>query len=228
MTNVADVAKCGRIMVSDVEVRGALATMGLSAQELHQAIDAGEVDRDHCNEFNPPSDAEHRAHGTTTRVMREIYVPKGWTPCDWGNFSTIISPDGSIEIAVASGDSATGNPHYTPQTQWKKGERATLGIERNNQLFLFDYLSLATDRNRHSAGTTWFLLRYRTEREVQCELSIPTESVADKPEDLKKRVFFGGTRIILPILDIGPRGGIRPRDEDEPSRIDVAVKRRQA
>jgi hypothetical protein len=216
MTNVADVAKCRRVLVTLVEVHEALHAMGLSIDELHQSIDAGEVDRDQCNELNPPTDGGIRAHGTTVRALREIYLPKGWSRADEKNFSTIASSDGAIEIAVASGDDATGNPGRIPLTKYTKGEAVVDGIERNKQMVLFEGPAPRTE-----GKITWFLLRHRSGNIVHCELSMPTSLASDR------RVIFGGTRIILPDFELDSRGGISGRD-DEPSQIDVTVTRRRA
>jgi hypothetical protein len=233
--SIGDVARQGRVLVSLVEVTEALSVLGLTIDELHGSIDAGEVDRDACNHLNPPTDAGSRAHGTTVRVLREIKIPHGWTICDHQNFSTIISPDAAMEIAVASGDDATGDPDRIPRTKHPKGESFVLGVERNAQLHLFKPPPV-TREPRHIAPITWILLRHRQEKIVRCELSIPTslgddERVnSDEPNDTKKQVNFEGTRIILPDLMLGPRGGgIKSRDDDpSTTKIDVTVLRRRA
>jgi hypothetical protein len=217
---VADVVKCGEALVSVVEVNEALMLMGLTVSELHEAIDAGEIDRDTCNYFNPPSDAGNRAHGTTTRVLRETLVPKGWKFSNSRNFCTTISPDNAIEIVVGSGDFATGNAILTPQTEHPKGDMMLAGVSINQRQLSFSFADPEA-KSDPSAPITWVLLRHRHEQIVRCELSIPTSMALDD------RVVFKGTRIILPNLDLNPNGGIRFRD-DGPSSLEVPVLRRQA
>ncbi len=216
-------AKWGRVLVSLVEVTEALAVLGLTIDGLHQAIDQGEYDRDqHSSQFNPPTDPGIRAHGTTVRALRETYVRKGWNFCDHQNFSTLVSSDSAMAIAIASGDEATGDPNRVPRTKHQKGESVVLGVERNRQIPLFR-LPPVIRMDRHTAAMTWILLRNRRGQIVRCELSIPTSLGEDK------RAIFEGTRIILPDLVLGPRGGVKSRDDEpvEPS-IDVTVLRRKA
>jgi hypothetical protein len=224
MTSIVDVVNRGEVLVSPVEITEALTIMGLTVNDLHGAIDAGETDRDSCNQFNPPTDAGNRAHGTVVRVLREIKVPQGWTFSDHHLFSTIVSPDRTLEVAVSSGDEGTGNSKCDPRSQYKKGERINIGVQQNRgQLLLFQSQAV-TRMDRSTAPTIWILLCHRWENIVRCELSIPTSLGRDN------RVNFEGTRIILPELNLGPRGGgIRSRD-NEPSdtKIDVTVLRRQA
>lgn len=219
MTSIADVVGCARVLVSPVDVNEALTVMGLRIEDLHAAIDAGETDRDSCTLFNPPPDAGNRAHGTTVRLLRELYVPQGWGFRNHQNLSTIVSPDEEIEIAVGSGDDATANPDRTPQSKYRKGDLVLAGVAANRR-----QLSLAfpgTSASEQLAPIIWVLLRHPQERIVRCELSIPTSVASDN------KIVFEGTRIILPDLDLNPGGGIRSRD-DGSSSVDVTVVRRRA
>jgi hypothetical protein len=222
MTSIGDVVNCAQTLASLVEVNDALTIMGLRIDDLHNAIDAGEIDRDSCSPFNPPPDAGNRAHGTTVRVLREIYVPQGWTSRNHLNLSTIASPSDEIEMAVGSGDDATGNPYRTPLSKYPKGDLVIVEVEANRrQLLLFR--STAARAAQPTGRITWVLLRYRQDEIVHCELSIPTGIAHDK------RVVFEGTRIILPDLDLNPGGGGRIKSHDDgPSSVDVTVLRRQA
>ncbi len=216
---LADVVNCGEVLASIVEVNEALTLMGLTVGELHAAIDAGEIDRDTCNFFNPPSDAGNRAHGTTTRLLRETLIPKGWSFSNSRHFCTTISPDRAIEIVVGSGDFATGNPLLAPQTEHPKGDMMLAGVTVNQRQLSFLF-SEQDAQSSPSGQITWVLLRHRHEQIVRCELSIPTSMALDD------RVVFKGTRIILPDLDLNPSGGVRSHD-DAPSGVEVPVLRRR-
>lgn len=221
MTIIADIVNCSEILVSPVEVNAALAIMGLRIDDLHRAIDAGEIDRDSCTLFNPPPDAGNRAHGTTVRVLREIYIPQGWTFRNHQNLSTIISPNDEIEIAVGSGDDAAGNSYRVPHSKYPKGDLILSEVEANRrQLSLFRSSAKRTDQP--TGRITWVLLRRRQDQIVHCELSIPTGVASDK------RIIFEGTRIILPDFDLNPGGGIRSRDDGPSGDVDVQILRRQA
>jgi hypothetical protein len=219
-TCLADVVNCGEVLVSVIEVNEALTHMGLTVSELHGVIDAGEIDRDTCNFFNPPSDAENRAHGTSTRVLRETLIPKGWHYSNSRHFCTTISPDRAIEIVVGSGDFATGNPILTPQTEHPKGDMMLAGVSVNQRQLSFPFCNEEAPQSSLSGPITWVLLRHRHEQIVRCELSIPTSMALDD------RVVFKGTRIILPDLDLNPSGGVRSHD-DGPSGLEVPVLRRR-
>jgi hypothetical protein len=224
-SKTAEVVGFGQVISSLVDVVDALYLMGLSIDELHRAIDAGEVDRDSCTANNPPTDAGSRAHGTTVRVLRETKIPHEWAACSLQNFSTVVSPDQSMEIAVATGDRATGNPDLTPKTKNKKGELVRIGIRKNIRQMAFPFVAdTAGKKRKRTADVTWFLLRSRQDDVVHCELSIPI-SLGDNG-----RVNEWGTRIILPDLVIGGRGGeLRPIDSNaDEANVDVPVLRRSA
>jgi hypothetical protein len=225
MQTVKDVVSCGAVIASLPEVTAALAAMDLTLKVLHRAMDAGEVDRDSCTANNPPTDGPSRAHGTTVRVLREQKIPDGWAACDDRNFCTVVSPDEEMEIAVASGDEATGNPEGFPRTKNAKGELVFLGIERNVRQFKLIQLPPVARVQKRSAKTTWILLRYRRPDQdvLRSELSLPIGMGDDD------RVEEWGTRIILPDLVLGgPGRGIRIPDVDVGQDIDVNVVRRSA
>lgn len=223
-SGVVEVAKSARVIVSLTEVTQVLTLMGLTLDDLHSAIEAGEVDRDSCNANNPPTDAGSRAHGTTVRVLRERKIPDGWAACNTRNFATVVSPSRDMEIAVASGDDKTADPECEPKTKNKKGELVAIGIERNRlQYQLPIELPRAERTKTRDAATIWILLRYRVEGTdiVRSELSVPFE-MGDRG-----RVEKWGTRVILPELDLGNRGGTRAElDEQGEESIDIPVIRR--
>lgn len=222
--SVVELAEHGRVISSLVDVTEALRVMGLTVADVHLAIDAGEVDRDSCTANNPPTDAGGRSHGTTVRMLREVLIPREWAACDVRNFSTVVSPSLEMEIAVASGDDATGDPDREPRTKNKKGELVLLGIERNRgQGWLFK--PAPVDRTKvREAATTWILLRYRPEGKdfVRSELSLPISMGDDD------RVEKWGTRIVLPDLALGGGGRGFKRRDDADEDIDVAVVRKSA
>jgi hypothetical protein len=165
-------------------VSGVLALTGLTVGELHNAIDAGEIDRDSCNFFNPPSDAGLRAYGTCVRVIRETLIPKGWELANSRHFCTTISPDKAMQIAVGSGDFATGNPLLAPQTEHRKGDMMLAGVTVNQRQLSFPWGQ--DGQSGPSGPITWVLLRHRDGQVVRCELSIPTAMTLDD------RVLFKG------------------------------------
>ncbi len=224
LTSVAEVVGWQNVISSPIEVAQALAAMGLTEEILHDAIEAGEIDRDACTANNPPTDAGGRSHGTTVRALRESLIPSGWAACNVRNFSTVVAPDVAMEIAVASGDDATGRPDRTPRTKNKKGELMSIGIERNiHQLSLFELPPVARTNTR-DARATLMLLRHRPAGSdvVRCELSVPMGMSDDD------RVNEWGTRIILRDLVLDGRGGRLADYDASDDTIDVSVVRRSA
>lgn len=223
---VAEAAKWGRVISSPVEVQSVLHLMGVALDDLLDSVEEGEADRDLCTANNPPTDAGSRAHGTTVRALRERLIPKDWAACDVRNFSTVVSPNAEMEIAVASGDDATGDVGHEPKTKNSKGELVALGIERNRRQGKLPFaLAPVTRQKVRDAQTVWILLRYRVPGQdaVRCELSVPMSMAQDG------RVEGWGTRLILPELPLGGAGrGTKPGDAEATEVIDVAVVRRTA
>lgn len=223
-TSVMELAAHGRVITGLAEVTDALYVMGVTIETLQKAMDAGEVDRNGCSANNPPTDAGSRAHGTTVRVLREEQIRLGWAACNKSNFATVVAPDLFMEIAVASGDDATGNPDREPRTKNKKGELVQLGVAKNLRQSILPLPGVARVQrtSRREALTTWILLRYRPEGrdEVRSELSLPISIGNDG------RVNEWGTRIILPVFQVGG-GGSRAFDPVY-EKIDIAVVRKSA
>lgn len=142
-------------------------------------------------------------------------IPKRWTKNDDSNLSTIINPDRSFAITVASGDDGTGRVEAMPQTKYPKGI-ATKHAVNSNQLFLFQI----HDENEADLRLTWMLLRRRDvdTNTVFAELSLP------KAMTEEGQVEDWITRIILDPIDIEPTIDIQD-DSSEPP-IEVPVRRR--
>lgn len=203
------------IRTTPIEVTGELTDLGLSVEILREAMLVGESARDTCTANDPPNAAGFDAWARTVRALREMLIPQGWTRNDDANFSTVISPDGRVAIAVATGDEGTGNPGATPKTKYPKGP-ATVAAIRNNrrQLLLFKSNEITTGDD----VATWMLVRRRVEDSLFSELSLP----ADLGED--ERVVDWAVRIILEPISLEPTP-IEDRT-DQIEQIEIEVRRR--
>jgi hypothetical protein len=199
---------------SVIEVRTALRELGLESDILREAILRGEVARDSCTANDPPSAPGFDAWARTVRALREILIPRGWSRNDDINLSTIVSPNGSFAITVATGDEGTGRVEADPKTKYPKGPATEAAVNRN-QLRLF-----AVDESTAEMQLTWMLLRRRDGESVLSELSLP----ASMTEDGQVEEWL--ERIILDPITLGPDLIIRGTPEPSAPPIDIPVRRR--
>src|SRR5689334_19316059 len=109
------------IRTSAIEVVDALAQMGLTVENLTEAILRGEIARDSCTANDAPGAPGFYAWNGTVRALRDILMPDGWDRNDDVCYSRVISPDKSIAIAVVTGDDGTGKRDACPKTKYPKG-----------------------------------------------------------------------------------------------------------
>jgi hypothetical protein len=149
-------------------------------------------------------------------------MSRGWEKSDAGNYSTIVSPDGSVAIVVSTGDDATGISGRTPRTNHPKGTATIAATAANReQLELFE--SGVTPLRAPSAANgpmTWvFLITHDRDHGARAELSLPLTIGIDG------RIESWSERIILPRLD-DDGGGAARRDAEPGPEFDVDVARR--
>lgn len=160
------------------------------------------------------------------RALREYVLPAGWERSDENNYSLVINPVGSIAIAVATGDEATGFAGIQPTTKSSKGP-STAGAVTSNQLqldLIFPPIDVPAPA-RHAASEeqrmTWILLVHRAQGEVRCELSLPTSMGLDgRVDGWQERIILGAIPTDPAALEVVP-----PSPPDQPD-INVDVKRR--
>jgi hypothetical protein len=210
-----------------IEVTDALSALGLNFEILRDAILAGETARDACTANDPPNAAGFDAWARTVRSLRERLIAWAWTRIDADGLPTIISPSGSIAIAVATGDEGTGKAEASPKTKYPKGPATIAVVTRNRtQLELWESNEeQVTVPN--PTPQTWFLLRNRMDDTVYAELSLPA-AIGDDG-----RVEEWAERIVLAPISLDPRGGILAQPSPDPSGlgdrgegIEVPVRRR--
>lgn len=199
----------------DVPTR--LAALGLTVDDLHQAIRYGYLARLGCNANDPAGFAGITLWARTTRGLRERLAPAGWKKKD-GKLATVVNENETVAIVVSTGDDDTGIATGAPKTKFAKGPATAEAVEANAQGELFPLSEVLTEN-----PVTWVLLisveRAADKTVIRSELSRPAEL------DLDGRIGSWYERIVLPsMVDDDDRGS---RDEPEPGpEFDVDVRRR--
>lgn len=208
----------------DIDSR--LTQLGLEESKLADIVRRGYLAFASCTPNDPPLYPGFSAWATMVRGLREYLLPE-WERCDENNYSLVVNPTGTVAIAVATGDDATGRPDTAPTTKSSKGP-STIEAVTSNQMqlelpYVFDSApDLASTRpeDTDEQRMTWIFLVHRARGEVRCELSLPTSMGSDG------RVDGWRERIILKAIPTDPEiVEITPPQPSLPD-ISVDVKRR--
>lgn len=208
----------------DIDSR--LTQLGLEESKLADIVRRGYLAFASCTPNDPPLYPGFSAWATMVRGLREYLLPE-WERCDENNYSLVVNPTGTVAIAVATGDDATGRPETAPTTKSSKGP-STIEAVTSNQMqlelpYVFDSApDLASTRpeDTDEQRMTWIFLVHRARGEVRCELSLPTSMGSDG------RVDGWRERIILKAVPTDPEiVEITPPQPSLPD-ISVDVKRR--
>lgn len=209
------------IRQGSIEVNRALAELGIRFEYVRDAILVGESERDGCTANDAKNAPGFFAWDRCVRALREILAPLGWFRDDDDLLETVISPDGSIAIDVATGNDDTGNPdpEAMPNVKYAKGTATERAVNSNEpMLFELEWEEGALERNP-AQRQTWILLRKRvSDDELRAELSLP--------ESMNEQGFVErwSIRIILDI-DMDQALAGQSNEPAEPI-INVPVRRR--
>jgi hypothetical protein len=221
-----------KVTRGEIGVRQELAALGLSPEILNDAMAIGESYRALCTLNDPPSFHGVTAWARTLRGLREILSHKEWTKDDAGNYSTVVSPDKSLAISVATGDKETGvydptRPLACPKLKHPKGNMTRAAVNQNaTALYLFpdmaaDAKAKADEREAAEKRITWILLKRRDGDTVFSELSLPSK-FSDGGQ-----ISWWQHRIILEPFDVDPQSDVADDSDDDSGDmiIDVPVRR---
>lgn len=207
-------------------VEDRLGELGLKAERLGETVRRGYVAFISCTPNDPPLFPGFSAWAMMVRGLREYLLPEGWERSDENNYSLVINSAGTVAIAVATGDAATGRVEEQPTTKSSKGP-STAEAVTSNQLTLdliFPPVELpqaSRPLGQDQQRTTWILLVHRSQGEVRCELSLPTSMGPDgRVDGWQERIILGAIPTDPDVLEVAP-----PTPPQQPD-IDVAVKRR--
>jgi hypothetical protein len=181
------------------EVRTCLDALGLNIGILSTATMSSELARSRATALHPPLTGGFNGWADAVASLRADLMPLGWEKSDKANYCTVVSPDGSFQIAVSSGDEFTGIEARTPRTKCPKGPETARAVELNQYSLFPSEMPAQTLRSQGSLGT-WILLIRRDSDVLRAELSFPA-SIDDDDH-----VAEWAERIILPAMDLTDPG----------------------
>jgi len=200
--------------------------LGLRLDLLTNPINAAYQAWTNCSAFDPRMFPGLTFWAVAIRHLRFGVMPLNWTANDDGNYSLTVSPDGSVAIAVATGDEFTGLANQVPCTRSRKGPMTATALATNNRQLGLELVfpdgmePPLLNPGRFGDHATWFLLIHREETVIRRELSLPLGFTDDQ------RVSGWKERILLPDIDLGPLDDMVLPDDD--LEIDVPVSKRSA
>jgi hypothetical protein len=180
----------------------------------------------HCQ--SPKDDAWDVPVRRDRGVARRPTLGKGWTREDYKGFATVLSPDGLIAIAVASGDDGTGDIHADVTTRSPKGIATIEAVSGNLSLPLDDRYVADNERiairvdaaATDNSTTTYFLLHDRRGGIRYAELS--------RPMSINKKGYAETWEPRIPITAKPLDPVVVKVDGDPPINPIVPVKRRDS
>lgn len=154
-----------------------LAQLGVDAERLGAALDAGDVAARQADRFSPVNGAGMLRWLETVRMLRQGLATDGWSLNDDRNSPRVIDPTGQCALIPVSGTADTGRADGTPRTANPRGRASSRAVQINGQLE-FSVTAMLADLagEKTEAVTTWFLLYHRAEDdELRAELSLPVQ-----------------------------------------------------
>lgn len=192
------------VVIAPTEAPEFLAKIGIEVADILEGLEAGEQAAGNTRSSAPVTAAGSRRWFDTVELIRDhLKVKSGWRIENPKGRPQSIHPTGKYTLGILGGDINTGvqDPDVVPKANRKKGPATGEAVQANqNQEALF-YL------NKPSAETTsavlkgypaeghWFLLYYRDEEEIRCEISLPY------PDFTEGQFQSWQYRVILPAID---------------------------
>ena len=204
---------------SDPEsVDNQLAKLGLTSEQIKQAILQGQAARNNSTPHHPANAGGTMAFFEVVRSLRDMLIPKGWKAQSVRNLSMTVNPKVNISITVSGGSTETGIAEGYPTTRNPKGQQTKVYVS-HNQADLFDDMVSPVNLDEDVHSQTWMLLYYYdvSKNELRAELSLPVDI------DAYARVSGWKARILIePIPLDGKHIEIEPEYSPE---IDIDIKR---
>lgn len=208
-----------------------LERMGLAQDVLHEAVLVGHEEQGRCTENDVAAMSGFVGWGKPLRSLRDQLAPLGWTRRRDHGFESVVSPDGSWQIAYAAGNAATGRHDRMPATRLDKGPRTGLAVVENGQIRFPESASAHFAPPQNPSIETWFLLAFYDEvvEEIRSELSRPVRfaplSKGNKRGEKSRRGYLDSfdPRLILDPVSLVESADVEDL-HNEP--IDIDVRRR--
>jgi hypothetical protein len=203
---------------------------GLSEEILRQAIRAGDWARATTSTGNyPRCYSGLSSWAEIVKKLRDLLLAKGWHKTLHAGLEGVMSPEGSVEILVETGDERTGDETSIigPTTKYPKGDGIAEAIDNN---YLLEFGNTEIKRNEeirnqefHSAegmSHTWFLLHHTAPNgEIRIELSRPLTIAGGFVNEWAERIILS---------PIPPAGSTLVVPEDNPVNPEIDVRRRES
>lgn len=202
-----------------------LAELGLQEGSLRNAVEWAISHLSYCTSLEPPQGPGMIVWSKAVRALREALLPSGWTPDNRNGYPTVVSPDGRLAIAVATGSSRTGQSGTPfPTTKNPKGvltEKAVIAnVAGFRQLSLEDSdAETAEEPIGVEARQTWVLLFDFDELVdlISLELSMP------KAIDKSGFITSWSERILLKPIAFALGASQADDEDDEGEETDIDV-----
>lgn len=210
------------IRVETDDVRDRLAELGLEETSIADVVRRGYGVFISCTANDPPLFPGFAAWAQMVRALRENLLPQKWERSDENNYSLVINPEGTMAIAVATGDDATGRAGAIPTTKSSKGPSTVEAVTSNQFQLSLDFPpvpipSPARPADLDDKRMTWILLVHRAMDEVRYELSLPRSMGSDgRIDSWQERIILGSIPVDLEVLEISP-----PQPQQPDIRVDV-------
>ncbi len=201
--------------------------LGVTCDSLREAALAGQDEAGLVTANDVVTRAGYVRWATPLRYLGDIYVPQGWSREHPKGFELLISPDRTIGIGVAPGDSATGTDRM-PSTRVERGPLTGQAVAGNQHQIRFATEVHPQFADKPMPGMqTWLLLHFFDEQaeELRIELSVPVEFTRT-PKSERGFVTKFDPRIILPAVPLVQDTSIGRDDDDDDDQIEVPVGRR--
>lgn len=179
---------------ADVATR--LAELGLKEELLWEALRQANLYRVRTTNHHPRLYRYQVMTAETIAALRDLLVPEGWQKLDDGQYELTLHPDGTMAIAVASGDENVAQVERTPSNKSPKGRHTIAAVESNRQADMFADLLPVKEMNAGVVRDTWVLLHRVTKDGIHSELSRPTE-ISDEG-----MIAFWSERILLGKIEL--------------------------
>lgn len=201
-----------------------LHVLQVTTEQLHEAIEVGYIHKSTSTDAEPAGAGSYYVWSKGTAQLRYTLAPFGWTWDSIQNFQRTLREDGRVAIALSSGNAATGLADATPHTRNPKGPTMRTVVEQNQQLSLFDPVTLKAvsyEETPEPECETWLLLHFQDPhtKEIRVELSLPTEMSG-------QHISSWRHRILLPSLQPDPQVDVDDDQDDGDDAINVDVRSR--
>lgn len=207
----------------DPEVVARLYSMGLTSDDLRDAVRDANAEALECTSNDVVSRAGYTRWASPLRRLGDVYASKGFTRERPKNFELLVSPDRAFGLTVAPGDHNTGTDKM-PSTRIERGPLTGQAVIGNRHQLALGSINREFDKD---AMKIWLLLAYFDELgdEIRLELSFPVEFSTKGKKKKRGYVTAFEPRLILPSIPlVGDAEG--RDDDDEDGQIDVPVARR--